>query len=99
GFGREIEGVIDLERLGGIVTKAVTPEPRRGHPGPRVAEFRGGMLSAVGLATPGLDAVATHYLPWLTARLQRARVLVNVAGATVEDYVAVLERLSGQTGV
>jgi len=99
GFGREIEGVVDLERLGGIVTKAVTPEPRRGHPGPRVAEFRGGMLNAVGLANPGLDAVATHDLPWLTARLQRARVLVNVAGATVEDYVAVLERLGSQTGI
>jgi dihydroorotate dehydrogenase (NAD+) catalytic subunit len=99
GFGREIDGVLNLDRLGGIITKAVTPEPRRGHPGPRVAEFRGGMLNAVGLANPGLDAVAAHDLPWLTARLQRTRVLVNVAGATVEDYVAVLERLSGQTGV
>jgi dihydroorotate dehydrogenase (NAD+) catalytic subunit len=99
GFGREIDGVVDLERLGGIVTKAVTPEPRRGHPGPRVAEFRGGMLNAVGLANPGLDAVATHDLPWLTARLQRARVLVNVAGATVEDYVAVLQRLESETRI
>jgi hypothetical protein len=85
GFGHEVAGVIDLEALGGIVTKAVTPEPRRGHPGPRVAEFRGGMLNAVGLANPGLDQVAAADLPWLR-RLRRARVIVNVAGATVDDY-------------
>lgn len=99
GFGREVEGVIDLDRLGGIVTKAVTPEPRRGAPGPRVAEFRGGMLNAIGLANPGLDAVVAHDLPWLTSRLTRARILVNVAGARMEDYVTVLERLNGAAGV
>ena len=96
GFGREVTGVIDLDALGGIVTKAVTPEPRRGHPGPRVAEFRGGMLNAVGLANPGLDAVATHDLPWLARRCERSgtRIIVNVAGATVADYVRVIERLT-----
>ena len=94
GFGHEIAGVVDLDALGGIVTKAVTPEPRQGHPAPRVAEFRGGMLNAVGLANPGLDHVAGHELPWLAANLRRARVLVNVAGATVDDYVRVIERLT-----
>jgi dihydroorotate dehydrogenase (NAD+) catalytic subunit len=96
GFGREVTGVIDLDALGGIVTKAVTPEPRRGHPGPRVAEFRGGMLNAVGLANPGLDAVATHDLPWLVRRSEAGglRIIVNVAGATVADYVRVIERLT-----
>jgi len=94
GFGHEIAGVVDVDALGGIVTKAVTPEPRRGHPGPRVAEFRGGMLNAVGLANPGLDQVARQELPWLAANLRRARVLVNVAGATVDDYVHVVERLT-----
>ena len=96
GFGREVTGVIDLDALGGIVTKAVTPEPRRGHPGPRVAEFRGGMLNAVGLANPGLDAVATHDLPWLARRCAGSgvRIIVNVAGATVGDYVRVIERLT-----
>ena len=98
GFGREVAGVIDLDALGGVVTKAVTPEPRRGHPAPRVAEFRGGMLNAVGLANPGLDAVATHDLPQLVSRLRRARILVNVAGAAIEDYVRVVERLSGVGG-
>lgn len=94
GFGREVCGVIDLDALGGIVTKAVTPEPRRGHPAPRVAEFAGGMLNAVGLANPGLEAVRAHDLPWLATRLQRARVLVNVAGATVDDYVRVIASLT-----
>ena len=95
-FGREIDDVIDLDALGGIVTKAVTPEPRAGHRGPRVAEFAGGMLNAVGLANPGVETVATHELPWLAGRLSRARVLVNVAGATLEDYERVLDRLTDE---
>jgi len=94
GFGREVCGVIDLDVLGGIVTKAVTPEPRRGAPAPRVAEFAGGMLNAVGLANPGLDAVRAHELPWLASEVRRARVLVNVAGATVEDYAQVIAGLT-----
>ncbi len=94
GFGRELREVIDLEALGGIVTKAVTLEPRRGHPAPRVAEFTGGMLNAVGLANPGLEAVRAHELLWLAAGLRRARVLVNVAGATVADYVQVIRGLT-----
>ncbi len=94
GFGREVSGVIDLDALGGIVTKAVTPEPRRGARAPRVAEFAGGMLNAVGLANPGLDAVREHELPWLTRAVRRARVLVNVAGATVEDYAQVIAGLT-----
>jgi len=94
GFGREVSGVIDLDALGGIVTKAVTPEPRRGHPAPRVAEFAGGMLNAVGLANPGLDAVREHELSWLAREARRARVLVNVAGATIEDYARVIAGLT-----
>lgn len=98
-FGREVDGVIDLDALGGIVTKAVTPEARPGHGSPRVAEFVGGMMNAVGLANPGVEAVATHELPWLARRLSRARVLVNVAGATLEDYERVLDRLAEETVV
>jgi len=94
GFGREVCGVIDLDALGGIVTKAVTPDARRGHAAPRVAEFAGGMLNAVGLANPGLDAVRAHDLPWLATTLRRARVLVNVAGATLDDYARVIAGLT-----
>ncbi|HYU27579.1 MAG TPA: dihydroorotate dehydrogenase catalytic subunit, partial [Gemmatimonadales bacterium] len=99
GFGRELDRVIDLDLLGGIVTKAVTPEPRQGHPALRVAEFRGGMLNAVGLANPGVAQVAEHELPWLARRLRRARIIVNVAGASVADYVQVIERLTALEGI
>ena len=98
GYGRELSGVVDLERLGGLVTKAVSVEPRSGAPSPRVVEFSGGMLNAVGLANPGLDAVRREHLPWLAAHLQRARVLVNVVGSTVDDFIVVIEGLTGQPG-
>lgn len=93
GFGREVSGVIDLDRLGGLITKAVSPEPRAGNPGPRVAEFAGGMLNSVGLANPGLERVASVELPWLEAHVSKARVLVNVVGDRPEDYVAVVKGL------
>jgi dihydroorotate dehydrogenase (NAD+) catalytic subunit len=99
GFGRELDGVVDLDRLGGIVTKAVSLEPRSGNPPPRVAEFRGGMLNSVGLANPGLDRVRGDHLPWLVGRLQRAHVLVNVVGFTIEEYGAVVQRLDGVSGL
>jgi dihydroorotate dehydrogenase (NAD+) catalytic subunit len=93
GFGRELAGVIDLDSLGGIVTKAVSVEPRAGNAAPRVAEFSGGMLNAVGLANPGVERVAESALPWLAENLERARVLVNVVGSSVGSYAAVVERL------
>jgi len=94
GFGRELAGTVDLERLGGVVTKSVSPEPRAGNPPPRVAEFPGGMLNSVGLANPGLDAVERDELPWLAAHLRAARVILSVVGNTVDDYVAVVARLA-----
>jgi dihydroorotate dehydrogenase (NAD+) catalytic subunit len=98
GFGRELDGVMDLDRLGGLVTKAVSLQPRHGNPPPRVAEFRGGMLNSVGLANPGLAAVRSDALPWLAGRLRRARVLVNVVGFTVEEYADVVSGLDGVPG-
>jgi dihydroorotate dehydrogenase (NAD+) catalytic subunit len=99
GFGRELDGVMDLDRLGGIVTKAVSLAPREGNRPPRVAEFHGGMLNSVGLANPGLERVRSDYLPWLAARLTRAQVLVNVVGFTVEEYAEVVAGLDGAPGV
>jgi dihydroorotate dehydrogenase (NAD+) catalytic subunit len=96
GIGREVARIIDLEALGGLVTKAISPEPRAGNPAPRVAEVRGGMLNSVGLANPGLAAFRSEYLPWLAAHLRRARVLVNVVGRTVEDFVAVVRALADE---
>ena len=88
-YGRELAGVMNLEALGGIVTKAVSPEPRKGAPSPRVAEFDGGMMNAVGLANPGLEAVIRDDLPWLSQNVKNARVIVNVVGSTVDDFETV----------
>ena len=93
GYGRELAGVTNLDRLGGFVTKAVSVEPRKGNSAMRVAEVRGGMINAVGLANPGLDAVRTQHLPWLASHLPHARKLVNVVGNTVEDYARVVGTL------
>jgi len=98
-YGREVAGVIDLEALGGIVTKAVSSHPRNGAPPLRVVDVAGGMLNAIGLANPGVTAVREHDLPWLAANLSRARVLVNVVGDTVEDYGAVVAQLADAAGV
>ena len=68
-YGRELEDIVDLTSLGGLVTKAVSPEPRAGAPAPRVAEFDGGMINAVGLANPGVAAVRRRHLPWLATSL------------------------------
>jgi dihydroorotate dehydrogenase (NAD+) catalytic subunit len=92
-YGRELAGVVELASLGGLVTKAVSPAPRGGAPAPRVAEFRGGMINAVGLANPGVEAVAREHLPWLAAELPAVRKLANVVGFAVEEFAAVVERL------
>lgn len=99
GYGRELTGVMDLDRLGGLVTKAVSLEPRAGNAPPRVAEFRGGMLNAIGLANPGLAQVRTAELPWLLEHVTRARVLVNVVGFVLEEYAAVVEGLDDLEGI
>jgi len=98
-YGREVAGVIDLEALGGLVTKAVSLRPRNGAPPLRVVDVAGGMLNAIGLANPGVAAVREHDLPWLAAKLSRARVLVNVVGDAVEDYGAVVAQLADVAGV
>ncbi len=93
GFGREIAGVVSLNRLGGLVTKAVSMAPRQGNPPPRVAEFASGMLNSVGLANPGVEHVARHEMPWLAAHLGPARLLVNVVGFEQNEYAQVIQRL------
>lgn len=101
GYGRELLGVADLSRLGGLVTKAVSLAPRAGNAAPRVAEFRGGMLNSIGLANPGADQVARDELPWLVANVRGPQVLVNIVGFTLEEYAEVIARLevvAGQAG-
>jgi len=95
GYGRELAGVMDLEALGGLTTKAVSLEPRAGAPAPRVTEFPGGMMNAVGLANPGVDEVARSALPWIANNVHRARVLVNVVGFSVGEFAEIVARLDG----
>lgn len=99
GFGRELSGVMDLERLGGLVTKAVSLAPRAGNRPPRVAEFRGGMLNSVGLANPGLEQVRSSELPWLAQNVRRARVIVNVVGFETGEYAEVVAGLDDVPGI
>ncbi len=98
-YGRELAGVMALDQLGGIVTKAVSLEPRPGAPSPRVAEFDGGMINAVGLANPGADEVKATELPWLARELKQARVIVNVIGRIIEDFGDVVARLDDAAGL
>jgi dihydroorotate dehydrogenase (NAD+) catalytic subunit len=92
-YGRELAEVVDLAALGGLVTKAVSPEPRAGAPAPRVAEFDGGMINAVGLANPGVAAVIGAHLPWLATALPQTRKLANIVGFGVEEFGEVVARL------
>jgi len=97
-YGDELDDVTELDALGGLVTKAVSLDVRKGAPAPRVAEFPGGMINAIGLANPGVEEVRQAHLPWLATHLRRARVLVNVVGNQVDDFARVIERLDEVDG-
>ncbi|HEY6468173.1 MAG TPA: dihydroorotate dehydrogenase [Candidatus Dormibacteraeota bacterium] len=85
GYGFELAQLMDIDRLGALYTKGTTVAPREGNPPPRVAETGGGMLNSIGLQNPGIDAVARDYAPrW---RGWTIRVIVNVAGGSVDEYV------------
>jgi len=98
-YGRELARVIDIDKLGGLITKAVSVERRHGARAPRVAEFEGGMINAVGLANPGMEEVRDEHLPWLASNLRRAKVLVNVVGNRVEEFAAVVSTLEDSAAV
>lgn len=91
GFGEEYADLVDLSRLGGIVVKGTTLEPRQGNPYPRMVETPSGMINAVGLQNKGVDYLVEHIYPRIKD-LDTALV-VNVSGRTVEDYATVCERL------
>lgn len=94
GFGQEYGRYYDLNLLGAIIIKAATKEPRLGNATPRVAETPSGMLNAIGLQNPGIEAIMTEKLPWLAERYPDLPIVANVAGNTEADYVAVCERIS-----
>lgn len=91
GYGSEYADFIDLNRLGGIIVKGTTLNPRQGNPYPRMAETPSGMLNAVGLQNPGVDAFVRDIYP--TVKDIDTAIVVNVSGASPEDYAEVCRRL------
>ena len=98
GYGAEYADLIPLDELGGLVTKAVSVEPRTGNPPHRVSETPGGMINAIGLENVGLEAFKREKLPWLRDHLRRAHVFVNVIGRTIEEFARVVATLDGEDG-
>ena len=94
GSGMEYSDFVDLNRLGAVVTKGVANVPWPGNPTPRVAETYGGMLNAIGLQNPGIDVFAQRDIPFL--QKYDTKIIVNVCGKTVEDYLEVVERLGDE---
>lgn len=94
GSGQEYAQFVDLNRLGGVVTKGVANIPWEGNLTPRVAEVYGGMLNAIGLQNPGIDVFVERDIPFLSK--YDTRIVVNVCGKSESDYVEVVERLADQ---
>ncbi len=97
GSGMEYSEFVDLNRLGAVVTKGVANVPWQGNPTPRVAEVYGGMLNAIGLQNPGIDVLMERDIPFL--RQYNTKIIVNVCGKTVEDYIEVVEKLGDEPAV
>ncbi len=92
GYGREFSELYDLSILGGIAIKSATPKERFGNPTPRIAETSSGMLNAIGLQNHGVDYIIEHELPFLAN--YNTEIIANVAGASEEDYLEVIEKMN-----
>jgi dihydroorotate dehydrogenase (NAD+) catalytic subunit len=97
GYGEEYADFVDLNKLGGVIVKGVSLKPIKGNRLPRIWETPSGMLNAIGLENPGVDVFLDRKLPYL--RQFDTAVIVNVFGYSLEEYVAVVERLDGVSGV
>jgi dihydroorotate dehydrogenase (NAD+) catalytic subunit len=97
GYGLEFAHLLDLNRLGGLVTKGISLEPMEGAPAPRLCETPSGMLNAVGLQNVGVQAFLANKLPLL--RKYNTRIIVNVFGYCLEDYIEVIRRLEDAEGI
>ena len=94
GYGHEFQDFYPVGRLGGISCKGTTLLERLGNPSPRIAETPSGMLNSVGLQNPGVETFVRELLPWM--REQDVTVIANIAGSSVDDYVAMAERLDNE---
>lgn len=93
GFGRDFTRFYDISRLGGISAKGVTPVERSGNPPVRIVETPSGILNAVGLQNPGIDAFLATELPWMHA--QGATVICNISGNTIDEFCQMAQKLDG----
>ena len=98
GYGIEFEEIVSLEEIGGFVTKGISLEPMAGHAAPRIVQTAAGMLNAIGLQNIGVEDFIEKKLPAL-ARYPLCKVIVNVFGYTVNEYIRVIERLNQATGI
>ncbi len=97
GYAREMQGLVDLRRLGAILPKTITPQPRPGNPPPRTAETAAGMLNSIGLDNDGLEAFIERTLPYLAGL--GTRIVVSIAAPSHEQFVEMAARLDGLPGV
>ncbi len=97
GYADELADFMDVNSLGGVITKSITLNPRKGNPTPRIVETDSGMLNAIGLANIGLEQFIKEKLP-IIEQLKPA-IFVNVAGETIEEYVAVIEKLAEKSAI
>lgn len=97
GTGRELAGLVDTHKLGGIVSRSITIAPRKGSPTPRIAESPSGVIWSTGLQNPGIEAFLEDELPRLVR--MGAPVFVSIAGGTLEEYVRLTSLLQGRPGV
>ncbi|QEG40732.1 dihydroorotate dehydrogenase [Roseimaritima ulvae] len=97
GYAREMEGLVDCARLGGILPKTITAEPRIGNAPWRTVEVSAGLLNSIGLDNDGVDAFLQHHLPYLS-KIGTA-IIVSVAGRSEQEYVQLAERVGSQSGV
>jgi dihydroorotate dehydrogenase (NAD+) catalytic subunit len=97
GYAREMERIVDLNRLGGIIPKTVTMQARPGNQPWRTVETAAGLLNSIGLDNDGLDAFICHHLPYLTAL--SSPIIVSVAGRTHDEFVEMARRLDAETGI
>ncbi len=97
GYAEEFVDFFDLNRLGGIVTKTITLEPRPGNAPPRICETDAGMLNSIGLPNPGVEKFIQDKMPFLQSL--KTAVIVNVAGKTQEDFVRIVDRLESVPGI
>jgi dihydroorotate dehydrogenase (NAD+) catalytic subunit len=95
--GKELAQFIDLREIGAVVTKSVMSKPRHGRPTPRMAETPSGMINSIGLQGPGIDQFLAEDLPWLVS--QKARVIVSIAGETVEEYATLARKVRSAPGI